>query len=559
VTRAFARWTLLVGVLATAACGNDGPNPPGTVDCSSVAPTILTAGQFVILDASEQACVRIPGAASQEAEYLYVALSGDGTVSDTGTSPAYHLQSSAVPSAAVARLGRVPVRKTRPAAVAFHDMLRDRERAMTQQHPAAAVAGRTRASASVVPVPPVVGSVRTFDVCANTTCTSFVQSTATAKVVGQRVAIYLDDDAPAGFTQSDMDQVGALFDSHLYAIDTTAFGREPDLDNNGVVIVLLSQHVNDLSPDCNTTQSIVLGFFFGLDLFPSEDPVHSNDGEIFYGAVPRQDMPNCDAYTKDVVTQSLPGVFIHEFQHMISFNQHVLVRNSQVEETWLNEGLSHYAEELGGREVPDNLCPAFDQCAEQFLTDNVFNAYGYLNDPESTFLVAPSGSGGTLDERGAAWLFVRWLGDHFAATQPLAPELTRALVQTNRSGAANVEAATGADFPTLVAQWQLANYLTNLPGFTPSSDRLRYTGFDLRALYQANFPSPFGKPYPLTPDSTKNGIYDRTGVLPAGSGRHVRIIQTVGSGEVAFILTDGAGSIALAGNVAPRIALARVR
>ena len=38
VTRALARWTLLVGVLATAACGNDDPNTPGTVDCSSVAP-----------------------------------------------------------------------------------------------------------------------------------------------------------------------------------------------------------------------------------------------------------------------------------------------------------------------------------------------------------------------------------------------------------------------------------------------------------------------------------------------------------------------------------------
>jgi hypothetical protein len=326
-----------------------------------------------------------------------------------------------------------------------------------------------------------------------------------------------------------------------------------------VVTVLLTQHVNDLSPDCNTTGSIILGFFFGLDLYPVQDPVHSNDGEVFYGAVPRQDMPNCSAYTKTVVTQSLPGVFIHEFQHMISFNQHVLVRGGDVEETWLNEGLSHYAEELGGREVPDNFCPAFDQCEDQFIGDNISNAYNYLNDPEATFLVAPSGSGGSLGERGAAWLFVRWLGDHFAATQPLAPELTRALLQTDLTGAANVENVTGEDFPTLVAQWQLANYVTNLPGFTPSSNRLGYTGFNLRALYEANFPANFGKPYPLTPDSTKNGLYDRTGVLRGGSGRHVRIIQTVGSGEVAFILTDGAGSIPLTSNSVPRIALVRVR
>ena len=556
MTRAFARWTLLVGVLATAACGSD-PNPPGTVDCSSVAPTSLTAGQFVILDASQDACVRIPGAGATEAEYLFVALSGDGTVSRNGTAAAYELQGGESPSAAVARLGQASLDKAPSAAVAFHDMLRARERTLSQQ-PAAVSASRARISASsVAAVPPAVGSVRTFDVCATTTCDSFVQSTATAQIVGPHVAIYLDDDAPAGFTPSDLADVGALFDAHLYAIDTTAFGREPDLDQNGVVIVLLTQHVNDLSADCNTTGSIILGFFFGLDLLPTE--AHSNDGEVFYGAVPRQDMPNCDAYTKAEVTHSLPGVFIHEFQHMISFNQHVLVRGGNVEETWLNEGLSHFAEELGGREVPDQFCPAFNQCEDQFIRDDISNAYGYLDDPESSFLVAPSTSGGSLTERGAGWLFVRWLGDHFAATQPLATETTRALVLTNRTGAANVEAVTGVDFPTLVSQWQMANYVTNLPGFTPSSNRLGYTSFNLRALYQANFPAVFGKPYPLTPDSTRTGTYDRTGVLRGGSGRHVRIIQPVGSVEVAFILTDGAGSVPLASTTVPRIALVRVR
>jgi len=556
VTRALARWTLLVGALATAACGSD-PNPPGTVDCSSAAPTTLTAGQFTILDASEDACVRIPGAGATEAEYLLVALSGDGRVSRNGNSAAYELQGGESPSTAVARLGQASLDKAPSAAVAFHDMLRERERTLSQQ-PAAVSAARAHIStSSVAAVPPVVGSVRTFDVCATTTCDSFVQSTATAKVVGQRVAIYLDDDAPAGFTQADLDEVGALFDAHLYAIDTTAFGREPDLDNNGVVIVLLSQHVNDLSADCNTSGSIVLGFFFGLDLLPGED--HSNDGEVFYGAVPRSDLPNCNSYTKAVVTRSLPGVFIHEFQHMISFNQHVLVRGGDVEETWLNEGLSHYAEELGGRLVPDEFCPAFAQCEDEFIADDLFNGYNYLNDPESTFLVAPSTGGGSLTERGAAWLFVRWVGDHFAATQPAATELTRKLVLTSLTGAANVEAATGEDFPTLVAQWQMANYVTNLPGFTPSSDRLRYTSFNLRDVYAANFPAVFSKPYPLTPDSTRTGTYGRTGVLRGGSGRHVRIIQPVGSVEVAFILTDGAGSIPLASTAVPRIALVRVR
>lgn len=556
MTRSLARWTLLAGALATAACGSD-PNPPDTVDCDPVAPTALAAGQFTILDASQVACVRIPGAGAQETEYLYVALSGDGAVSRNGTAAPYEIQGGESPAASVAATSQAGFDRAPTAALAFHDLLRTRERTLSER-PSAVSASRARIAASAAAAdPPLVGSQRTFEVCATTTCDSFVQSTATAKVVGQRVAIYLDDTAPAGFTQTDLDEVGALFDAHLYAIDTTAFGRESDLDANGVVIVLLTQHVNNLSPDCNTTGSIILGFFFGLDLLPTED--HSNDGEVFYGAVPNPDLPGCSSYTKTVVTRSLPGVFSHEFQHMISFNQHVLVRGGDVEETWLNEGLSHYAEELAGRQVPDSFCPAFPQCEDQFLGDNLFNAFGYLDDPEAAFLVAPSTSGGSLNERGAGWLFVRWLGDHFSATQPAATELTRALLLTGATGAANVEAVTGEDFPTLASQWQMANYVTNLPGFTPSSDRLRYTSFNLRQVYEANFPSVFSKPYPLTPDSTRTGIFDRTGVLRGGSGRHVRIIQPAGSSEVAFVLTNDAGSLPLASTVVPRIALVRVR
>ena len=117
--------------------------------------------------------------------------------------------------------------------------------------------------------------------------------------------------------------------------------------------------MNELSPNCNSTGSAILGFFFGLDLLPSQQ--HSNDGEIFYGVVPGTVTSGC-TISKSFATANLPGVFIHEFQHMISFNQHVLVRGGTVEDTWLNEGLSHFAEELAGDGVPDSFCmPTFSQ------------------------------------------------------------------------------------------------------------------------------------------------------------------------------------------------------
>ena len=548
--------TMLAGSVVLAACGSSEPNLPGTVDCSAVSPTALSPGQFTVLDAEQTACVRLPGGGGTESEYLYVALATEGAQTQNGASAPYMAKGGPGPAAAVASLRQTTFDQAPTTAQAFHDLLRERERRLSEQ-PAVVTEARKGISASIAPVPPDSGSKRTFSVCATTTCDSFVTTTATAKLVRQRVAIYLDDAAPAGYTQSDLDFVGTLFDNYLYPIDTTAYGRESDLDNNGVVIVLLTQHVNELSPNCNSSGSVILGFFFGLDLLPSQ--AHSNDGEVFYGVVPGTITPGCTV-SKTFATQSLPPVFIHEFQHMISFNQHVLIRGGATEDTWLNEGLSHFAEELGGRLVPDTECPTVPSCADQFTGGDIDDAYRYLNDTESSFLIEPGSSTGTLAERGANWLFVRWLGDHFAATQPEATDLTHKLVQTSLLGSANVAAVTGEDFSTLVSQWQLANYLDDLPNFTPASDRLQYTSWNFRALYLQNFQQGvFAKPYPLTPDSTRTGVYQHTGVLRAGSGRHVRVIQPASSSEAAFVLTNPSGSATVPVAVKPRIAVARVR
>src|SRR5207244_1254158 len=107
-------------------------------------------------------------------------------------------------------------RTSNPAA-AFHARLRARERELSRL-PSTALFDRSRISATVA-VPPVVGDKRMFDVCATAQCDSFVVSSATAKVVGKRVAIFLDDTVPAGgYMQTDLATVGQLFDDHLYPI-----------------------------------------------------------------------------------------------------------------------------------------------------------------------------------------------------------------------------------------------------------------------------------------------------------------------------------------------------
>jgi hypothetical protein len=533
--------------------------------CANVTATSVAVGGHAVIDPSSTGgCLTLPAAGGTGAEHLVVAVSTAGTETTSGVSETYTLTgqpAAGVAAAADRELPTPTLRAFRAPLLAdqFHLSLRKREQELARDP--RAQFSRGGAPAAVV-VPPTVGDQRTFFVCAETTCASFVQVTATAKHVGPKGAIYLDDAVPAGgLTQADIDTLGMLFDTgspNMYSIDTTAFGTESDLDSNDVAIILLTDAVNTLSGNCNSTGSVILGFFFGLDLFPGMQ--NSNGGEIFYGFVPDPNNPTC-TISKSFVQSILAPTFMHEFQHMISFNQRVLVRSGQAEDTWLNEALSHMAEELGGRMLPDGfgLGSAPDRFS-QFLTNNVGNAYTYLEDPEATFLITPGSSTGTLDERGANWLFVRWIADHFDS-DPNGTNLTRSLVQTTRQGSANVATATGVNFATLVPEWQLANYLDNLPNFTPQSGRLQYESWNFRNTFASlnqQAPGTFPRPYPLVPDPSQNGTYDRAGTLRAGSGRHILVTQDPSAEALSFELKNGAGA-ALSSAIAARYGVVRIR
>ena len=104
--------------------------------------------------------------------------------------------------------------------------------------------------------------------------------------VGAHVAIYVDTLAPAnGLNAADVDTLQQLFDTHVYVVDTTAFGGVSDLDSNGPVITLMTPVVNAsvTAAQC-TAGGFVAGFFYpgDLDSIPGSP---SNHGEIFYTVV----------------------------------------------------------------------------------------------------------------------------------------------------------------------------------------------------------------------------------------------------------------------------------
>jgi hypothetical protein len=290
------------------------------------------------------------------------------------------------------------------------------------------------------------------------------------------------------------------------------------------VIVLLSPIINKLTTasDC-ATQGYVAGFFNAVDLLPAQFPGKSNGAEIFYSLVPDPGATVSCTHTVAAVEQLTPSTFIHEFQHMISFGQHAIIRNGNEEDPWLNEGLSHIAEELGSRYYENRFPPptgrsdpdqVFPDSAQGFISGDLYNSYHFLLNTASTdstdkASVSNWGNGdGTLVQRGGVWLFLRWLGDQQDSL------VYGRLDQTNLTGIPNLEAASGASFPSLFGQFSLALYVDSLPGVPRSSipTELRFTSRNLRALYgkqHARNPSNFSRTFPieafaLTPGSARS-------------------------------------------------------
>jgi hypothetical protein len=556
----------LVFVAGLAGCGGGGgtPPPPPVPSCNTAGGqtvTLAVAAYQVIPPVANAGCLLFPGNASPTDSALYLLVPQLATDSQGGTA-AFILDGDTLhPALAAAMTQRQPA--ARDLGMRFHDFLRTEER--TQW---AALGGPQTGAVrpAVVRGPPdTLGNVRNFRLCGDLNCSTFPTVTATAKSVSGHVAIYVDNAAPAGgLTQSDLDSLASLFNARLYAIDTTAFGRESDIDNNNAVIVLMTNVVNKLvtRQQCHT-QGFVAGFFFGADIDPlfKNDP-RVNHGEVFYSIVADPDSTLSCPHSVNGLRQLVPVTFIHEFQHMISYNQHVLVRGAAAQVTWLDEGMSHFAEELGGR----SFLPGNDTMFSNFAIGDIRNAYQFLDSSAFHYLAFSSGIG-SLAERGAAWLMLRYFADQFAADTSFTSvaAVTRSLEQSTQQGGAALAAVSGTPFATIAERWILANYVSDLPGFTAPPE-LRYRSWSFRATYASlnaqcpmfTPPCPFAKPFPLTPPLLAGKSIAVSGTLHAGSGTYVLGAQPLSSPGFA-LLFSGPGGAALPSILNPRLNVLRIR
>ena len=549
----------LCSLLAVGCSESTGPLAP----CTAGAPLVnLTAGEYRSADPRPRGdfvlrTVRGPGcvafAANQsgsDIEYLLVPQAATGT---PGGKSSFLLRGATLAaSSAPAPAPIAPSVQLAPAA-RFHQFLRESEQQLYLSNPPTIHAFT---APRVALGPPAVGDVGTFSVCSNLDCTSKTTVTATAKQVGMHIAIFVDNNAPpGGLSDADLLSLRDKFDTLLYVRDTLAFGRESDIDQNGVVIVLMTSAVNQLvSPaECSAT-GFVAGYFYGADLIFGQ----GNNGEIFYSIVADPFGTLSCAHQASEVNSLVPVTFIHEFQHMISFGQHYLRRAGAPEVLWLNEGLSHFAEEMGGRRYLPDTATFCD-----FVNGDLHNAGQYFSAPQDHYLLATEGIG-TLAERGAMWLFVRYLVDQYAADQSLTAGdvVTRQLDQTTLTGAANVEHVTGRPFAETVTHWALANYVSDLPGFTPPPE-LQYKVRKFRADYptlSARCPVPNNIPatFPLVPPVGPGSVVNVSDTLRAGSGKYFRAQQSAGAIGFTLLFSDGQG-FALPDALVPRLNVIRIK
>ncbi len=320
-----------------------------------------------------------------------------------------------------------------------------------------------------------VGQLLTYNTQAEKACEAGLNRTGRVVAVTDRAIVVADTANPKGaatevFTEEDYLFFGREFDRLVWPVETRNFGEPADIDRNGKVVIFFTSAVNALTKG---TESFVGGFFFARDLFPRTGTqalgacATSNEAELFYMRVPE---PGRNAFSKSQVRQTTVGVLGHEFQHLINASRRLFITKSSGdsynEVIWLNEGMSHIAEELlfyaeSGLAPRQNIdiqrltAPeAVRSAANTYQISNLGRLNEYLTKTETSSPYDP-GEEGTLATRGAIWQFLRYAADQRGGSEQ---ELWRKLVDSNQVGMANLQAGLGTDPAPLFRSWAVANY-----------------------------------------------------------------------------------------------------
>ncbi len=309
--------------------------------------------------------------------------------------------------------------------------------------------------------------------------------TATLWAVSSSVAIWVDDDQPIdwdyecdgvideydrngnayGFDNCDLQTVADIVDINIIPNLTSYFGDFSDVDNNGLLNIVITPILNQLP--LGSEDEDVQGSFIGSYADPevdindrSEENPTSNEQEVVFAFAP-DPYGFYNIYTQTTIEEYVDVEILAQVSQslyrLISYNQHVLVAEGEVEEAWVREGMSLLAMDLVG-----------------FGSVNHAEAWDYLDATHLFALTSVKDEGAFPTEPyGAQYLFFRWITD-VAGTDVLP-----GLVQTSETGVDNIEAGVSGyidsaskskarassgsvDMDELVLMWQVAMLTTGI-------------------------------------------------------------------------------------------------
>lgn len=374
-----------------------------------------------------------------------------------------------------------------------------RERSLKELTPLMAAARSAKQAsagrASQAVAMPQVGDVIKLNTNSSSACANANMRGGRVVAITNRAIVVSDTANPAnGFTTQDYQYFGATFDTLVYPVDSLNFGAPTDVDNNQHVILFFTRAVNELTPPAQSFY--VGGFFFSRDLFPTtttgsvQGCAGSNFAEMFYLLVPDPEgVINQNVRTADFVRNATVATLAHEFQHIINASRHLYVNASSVfEDSFLDEGLAHEAEELvfyraSGLAPSQNITYADVQSSQK--TQTAFDNFGSANFRRlreyltNTLTNSPYANNSNITTRGAIWSFLRYAADRHAGPEN---QMWFQLVNAPSGvhGLSNLTRAITPDLSAWVREWSVANYADDFVAGIPAVNS--HPSWNLRSM-----------------------------------------------------------------------------
>lgn len=506
---------------------------PIAVTGTTASATQLARGEArLFADANEIACFRLPGGVAG----LSILLIPQNASQVVGSFSSFQL-AGLTGGAVAASIFERQVAGTTDAAAEWEMRLRGKERAMLRS-PDVAFRPQLSAQAAACLPSSKVGDRCEFQVINKDD--KFDRVTAEIKAISTRAIIYQDvNTSPAnGLSTTDFNSLAAVFDDPIYAANVAAFGTPSDIDGNGKVIILLTPVVNALTP--RNSSGFIAGFFYGCDLLSKSSCSGSNESEIFYAMTTDPTGQFGDSRSKDAVMRALPPVLAHEFQHMINFAQ----RNKSTDALWLSEGMAHHAEDL----VADAFAQRGDLAtAASFRAQNTLRANRYLRATSFVSLISEDDVS-SLEMRGAAWLFVKYLVGQD-------PGILLKLTRSTQSSVANVTAQTGRTWSSLMSDWAAALWVDDAPELQGVTLRKGLTFPDLNL--RQRFVNSDGS-YPLKPTVYGFADFIEQGTLQASTQGYVLVRSGTGTSTQLNLTFAGTRGGLFGANAVPQITAVRI-